>query len=578
MRVRIPLALRRIAGGTLHSYLFLILALALGVSAIVQQPHARADTTPSVGLGPGAVATSSEPNTRPGLLKDGRPTATRENVGGSWTGPARSGIWVEFSWSEGKRITSVQIYGAAGVGARIKSGLLTFGDGTSLEVGEILGDPAFPTTLAFSAKTVSSVRFTVTRIAGSGTIGLAEMRVYPVGSTPLRYGSPSASTIARDRDNPPCVPRTPNRASAGKIYVMCPHTYSRMRGWRTVHVYAPGLTQVGVAVWSPEARNKALPEQVVAVRTARASVRLNLIALPQGPVTVRIRAVAGPSLHRSMPVYFQLYHAGGLTPRVGARPSTAPGGRALVYAEEFNRPISLSMEGRNPGADYPTGKPEYWGAAQFSEAIFPDPAEGFDNLRVVDGRYLRMAVQPNPRGYRDPNPWGRRHIGAIIASARPGGSGFAARYGHFEARILAPAAPGTWPAMWLLPSDNLIEPKSTVAEIDAVELYGHDPRGACHTTHSYRDGQDTQGIALCGQRFATDQDAMRWHVYGVTVEPTEIVYWIDGKVVARAPQVGGGDKPMFLLLDLALGGGWPIALDPVQNRAAMYVDWFRVYA
>ena len=70
---------------------------------------------------------------------------------------------------------------------------------------------------------------------------------------------------------------------------------------------------------------------------------------------------------------------------------------------------------------------------------------------------------------------------------------------------------------------------------------------------------------------------MRWHVYGVTVEPTEIVYWIDGKVVARAPQVNGGDKPMFLLIDLALGGGWPIELDPVQNRAAMYVDWFRVY-
>jgi hypothetical protein len=455
--------------------------------------------------------------------------------------------------------------------------LLTFGDGTSLEVGEILGDSAFPTTLAFPARTVSSVRFTVTRIAGSGTIGLAEMRVYPVGATPLRYGSPSASTIARDRDNPSCVPRTPRRAIAGEIYVVCPHTYSRVRGWRTVHIYASGLTKVAVAVWSPEAGNKALPERIVPVRTAQASVRLNLIALPQGPVTVRIRAVAGPSLGRSSPTYFQLYHAGGLPPRVGAR-SSAPGGRALVYAEEFNRPISLSMEGRNPGADYPTGKPEYWGSAQFGEAIFPDPARGFDNLRVVNGRYLRIAVKPNPPGYRDPNPWGRRHLGGIIATARPGGSGFAARYGHFEARILAPAARGTWPAMWLLPSDNLIEPKSTVAEIDAVELYGHDPQGACHTTHSYSNGRNVDGIALCGRRHSTDREAMRWHVYGVTVEATQIVYWIDGKVVARAPQVNGGDKSMFLLLDLALGGGYPIRLDSVQNRAAMYVDWFRVYA
>ena len=66
-------------------------------------------------------------------------------------------------------------------------------------------------------------------------------------------------------------------------------------------------------------------------------------------------------------------------------------------------------------------------------------------------------------------------------------------------------------------------------------------------------------------------------MYAVSVEPTEIVYWIDGKVVARAPQVKGGEKPMFFVLDLSLGGGWPLRLDPVQNRAAMYVDWVRVY-
>jgi beta-glucanase (GH16 family) len=117
-----------------------------------------------------------------------------------------------------------------------------------------------------------------------------------------------------------------------------------------------------------------------------------------------------------------------------------------------------------------------------------------------------------------------------------------------------------------------------VAEIDIVELYGHDPRGACHTTHSYAGGRDTGGVALCGQRFDSATAALQWHVYGVTVGRTEIVYWIDGKVVARAPQVKGGGKPMFFMLDLNLGGGWPIKLDPVQNRAAMYVDWVRVYA
>jgi len=143
--------------------------------------------------------------------------------------------------------------------------------------------------------------------------------------------------------------------------------------------------------------------------------------------------------------------------------------------------------------------------------------------------------------------------------------------------VLAPAAAGTWPAFWLLPSDNLIQPKPRVAEIDAVELYGHEPLGSCHTTHSYGDGRDSGGIALCDRRYRTAPGALRWHIYGVSVEPTEVVYWIDGKVVARAPQVKGGEKPMFFMLDLNLGGGWPVRLDPVQNRAAMYVDWVRVY-
>ena len=180
------------SGGLPHRWLALVLTLSLGATLVLPAFQARAEGAPSVGLGPSAQLTSPEPGTGTGALTDGRPTAVRDGVGANWTAPARQGAWVQFAWSQPKSITAVQIYGAAGVGARIRSGLLTFGDGTSLEVGEILGDPAFPTTLAFPARTVSSVRFTVTGIAGSGSIGLAEMRVYPVGATPLRYGSPSA--------------------------------------------------------------------------------------------------------------------------------------------------------------------------------------------------------------------------------------------------------------------------------------------------------------------------------------------------------------------------------------------------
>lgn len=548
--------------------------LALSVGLAVTGPHPSASgLTAGVGLGPSAKITTS-PGSSPALLRDGRPTPSRENVGQAWRAPARAGEWVQFGWTSVKKVTAVQIYGSA-VGARVLAGVLTFDNGTSLEVGELLRSSAFPTVVAFRTRSVRWVRFTVTRVEGTGTLGLAEMRVYPAGETPLRFGSPDPKTVAAEAENRACAPTTPREVRPGTPYVLCPVTDSRVRGTRPVTVHAAGLTQVGLTAWSADPDTPALKEVVVPVVADRATAALSFGSLRAGPVIVQVRGVAGPSLGDSIPTYFQVYNVGNPISPSAARPGAR--GKTLAYVDNFNQPISLSREGRNPGADYPAGKPEYWGVSEFGQAIFADPARRFNNLNSVDNRYLRLTAQPNPPGYTDPNGWGRRHIGGIIGSARPGGSGFSARYGYFEARILAPAVPGTWPAFWLLPSDNLIRPEPRVAEIDIVELYGHDPRGTCHTTHSYGEGTDSGGVALCDTRYATATGALRWHVYAVSVEPTEIVYWIDGKVVARAPQVKGGEKPMFFVLDLSLGGGWPLRLDPVQNRAAMYVDWVRVY-
>jgi hypothetical protein len=271
-------------------------------------------------------------------------------------------------------------------------------------------------------------------------------------------------------------------------------------------------------------------------------------------------------------VQVQLVHAG--TAGAPVASSTAAGARTLAYDEEFSAPVSLSRTGA--GADYAAAKPVFDGAQDFGDAIFPDPAAGDGNVGVVDGGYLHLGVQPLPAGSTDPQGFGRTHLGGLLASARAGGSGFAAQYGYFEARMFVPASTGTWPAFWLLPADNLVEPTPVVAEIDAVELYGHDPRGACHSTHEYIDGKDG-GVARCGRRFDKDDQAVGWHTYGVSVQPDENVFFIDGHEVASAPQVRGGGSPMFFLADLALGGGWPVDLASTRNRADLYVDYVRVY-
>jgi hypothetical protein len=246
----------------------------------------------------------------------------------------------------------------------------------------------------------------------------------------------------------------------------------------------------------------------------------------------------------------------------------------LAFQEDFASPISATPTGI--GAKYAASKPLADGAGAFGDAAFADPASGFGNVTTVDDTYLRIAVVPTPPNTSASIAGGMSYIGGSVASARVGGSGFSAQYGYFEARMLFPAGEGTWPAFWMLPSNNLVTEQKVVAEIDAVEGYGHNPMSNCQATHSYGDGAD-KGVSHCEQRFDSVAAALQWHVYAVDVKPSGITYYIDGKEVASAPSVAGDDDPLFFLVNLALGGGWPVDLSAVGGSAAVYVDWIRVY-
>lgn len=528
------------------------------------------------GLGPSATVTTSASGTSPNRLTDGVPTPSEEGVGASWTAPARAGQWVQLNWSSPQRVTSVQVYGAVAPAA-VRAASITLSDGSAYEVGDLISDSSAPTTIAFPARPVTWVRYTVTGVKGSGDLGIAEMRAYGERQTPVRYAGAAPTMATNDPINPPC-PAPTGTARAGVISVSCPIAAATVKDVQRVRFRAAGLTRVAVNVWQGDPAGTAVAERIVDVAPdGSGRVSIDLAQQQNGPITLGFRGVAGPGLAFSRPTYLQVYNVGRSRSAALVPAASAQGrSRTLVYAEEFNTPFTVSYDGRSPVATYAAGKPEPWGAGQFGEAVFPDPALGFDNLRWTGGRYLRILAQPNPAGYSDPHQWGRTSLGGLVASARPGGSGFAAQHGYFEVKMLAPAARGTWPAFWMLPMDNLVESKSRVAEIDALELYGHDPEGECHSTHSYLDGTNVDGVALCGRRLPSP-DAMRWHVWGADVRPTEIVFYVDGREVARAPQVAGGEKPMFFLVNLALGGGWPVDLEPIQGRAAVYVDYVRVY-
>ena len=533
------------------------------------------DQAPDGNAALSAVATQSAGSqaSDPRALQDGTGAPSTAGTGGVWRAAHPLDSWVQLEWAEPRELTSVAVVGSADSGAALSEATLTFGDGAQLPIGAVLADPNRPTIVSFMPRVTRSIRLTLAGVAGSGGVALSELRAYQRGAVPVRTRASSPDPVRPVSASCGALEGGPMTSS---VAVRCPRTGSVVAG-ASVDLQvstAPGYySSVVATVWPGEDAAPAGPSvSSTPDPSGVANLTMDIGAIPPGPFTVHVQA-KGPG-RPTKTTFFQLYR-GAADGRASDMPSSiAARGRSLVFAEEFNEPVSITRMGYQ--ADYAAAKPTHGGAEDYGDAIFADPGKGFDTIGVVDSQYLRVEVQPTPEGLADPQGWGRTRLGGLLSSGRHGGSGFSAQYGYFEARMLAPAAPGTWPAFWMLPSDNLIRPQPAVAEIDAVELYGHEPTGACHSTHEYRSGANGGG-ARCGKRFATERAALSWHTYGVSVTPTDITFFIDGRVVATAPQVEGGGAPMFFLVNLALGGGWPVDLRAVQERAVLYVDYVRVY-
>jgi beta-glucanase (GH16 family) len=136
---------------------------------------------------------------------------------------------------------------------------------------------------------------------------------------------------------------------------------------------------------------------------------------------------------------------------------------------------------------------------------------------------------------------GRKHV-------KP--PGFTFTYGFAEARIRVPKGKGFWPAFWMLPARY-----ESLPEIDIMEILGHSTD--IHRMHfHYREPDGTEadsGAAWTGPDFAAG-----WHTFAVDWQPDAIVWYVDGVERRRFTNASViPNEPMYLLLNLAVGGDWP---------------------
>jgi beta-glucanase (GH16 family) len=161
---------------------------------------------------------------------------------------------------------------------------------------------------------------------------------------------------------------------------------------------------------------------------------------------------------------------------------------------------------------------------------------------------------------------------------------FEQAYGRIEARIQIPRGQGIWPAFWMLGNDIGSKGWPTCGEIDIMENIGKEPgmvHGSLHGPGYSGNTPETATYTLPGGASFADG----FHLFTVEWEPNVVRFYVDNNLYqTRTPaDLPAGttwvyDHPFTLLLNVAVGGGWPGSPDgSSQFPQQMRVDYVRVY-
>lgn len=146
-------------------------------------------------------------------------------------------------------------------------------------------------------------------------------------------------------------------------------------------------------------------------------------------------------------------------------------------------------------------------------------------------------------------------------------SSFSQTYGYFEVRADMPTEQGVWPAFWLLPEDGSWPP-----ELDVVEMRGQDPNTVNVTVHSDHDGTHT--IDSTPVKVTSTEG---FHNYGVLWEEDHITWYFDDVAVAQTDTPDDMHDPMYMLVNLAVGGTAGTPANGLANGSKMQIDHIRAY-
>ncbi len=251
----------------------------------------------------------------------------------------------------------------------------------------------------------------------------------------------------------------------------------------------------------------------------------------------------------------------------------------LIWSDEFD----------GPTIDSTKWSPNIWPPRKVNDEdqAYTDRSK---NLRIEDGM---LVIEAHLEDYQ-----GARYSSGRLHSQGKGDF----QYGRFEIRAMLPRGKGTWPALWMLPSDPYryatkcgegdewqgsatCDAWPNSGEIDIMEHVGYEMGHVHGTVHNeayyWLKWEQRKGRVLL-----PDLDE-KFHIYALEWSADRIDVFVDDTLYFTYMNENDGwrswpyDHPFHLILNIAVGGMWGRAgggIDDSVFPQRMLIDYVRVYS
>lgn len=209
----------------------------------------------------------------------------------------------------------------------------------------------------------------------------------------------------------------------------------------------------------------------------------------------------------------------------------------------------------------------------------------FDGAKIDESKWNRLGDSKRRDGFWIKDDAFLSGKGQLILRTRQDGERFTCgavntqnkfehAFGYYVARCKMPTQPGHWPAFWLMSKgvNQVGDDGRDGTEIDIVEIPWRDGK---LTSNLHWDGYG-KAHKSAGTKFTIPAVTNDFHSFSLLWQPTNYVFYVDGKQVWQSAAGGVSQAPEYIKLTEEIGK-WGGDIHAAQLPDAFEVDYVRVY-